>query len=273
MTQNVPAAPALPPRSGTPPRLIGVVHLAPLPGSPRAADSLGEIIRRAVQDARAYYEGGADAVIVENFGDAPFFADRVEPHTIAAMTLAARAVIAAVPLPVGINVLRNDAAAALGIAAMTGAAFIRVNIHTGVMVTDQGIIEGRAAETLRYRRTLGAQVEIWADVLVKHGVPLGPQAIEDAARDAVERGLADAVIVTGSATGLATDPTDVVRVRRVLPETPVYVGSGASPETIPAFLPAASGVIVGTWAKRDGEVHRPVDPARVERLARALRGT
>lgn len=254
------------------PRLVGVVHLAPLPGTPRAALSVDEIIERAVGDARAYHEGGADALIVENFGDAPFFPERVEPHTVAAMTLAVRAVAAQVPLPVGVNVLRNDAAAALGIAAVAGGAFIRVNIHTGVIATDQGIIEGRAAETMRYRSLLGTAVQVWADVLVKHGVPLGPQTIEEAALDAVERGLADAVIVTGVATGRSADPEEVARVRRVLPDTPIYVGSGVAPETIPAFIPAATGVIVGTWAKRDGRVHNPVDPDRVAQLARALGG-
>lgn len=253
-----------------PPRLVGVVHLAPLPGTPRVALSIDEIIERAVADARAYHEGGADALIVENFGDAPFFPERVEPHTIAAMALAVRAVATQVPLPIGVNVLRNDAAAALGIAATAGAKFIRVNVHTGVIATDQGIIEGRAAETLRYRRLLDAPVEIWADVLVKHGVPLGPQTIEEAALDAVERGLADAVIVTGVATGRSADPDDVARVRCVLPETPIYVGSGVNPESIPEFLPVATGVIVGTWAKRDGRVQNPVDPARVARLAEAL---
>jgi len=110
----------------------------------------------------------------------------------------------------------------------------------------------------------------WADVLVKHGVPLGPQTIEEAALDAVERGLADAVIVTGVATGRSANPEDVNRVRRVLPDTAIYVGSGVTPEAIPAFLPAATGVIVGTWAKRDGRVQNPVDPARVARLAEAL---
>lgn len=253
------------------PRLIGVIHLAPLPGSPRGTQALEQIIDAAVADARAYVAGGAEALIVENFGDAPFFKTQVEPHTTAAMALATKAIAETVPLPLGINVLRNDAAAALGIAAMTGARFIRVNVHTGVMVTDQGIIEGQAAATLRYRRRLGAPVEIWADVLVKHGVPLGPQSIEDAALDAVERGLADAVIVTGAATGRATDADDVLRVRRVLPETPIYVGSGVTPETISAVGSAATGFIVGTWAKRDGHVHNPVDPARVEQLTAALR--
>lgn len=249
--------------------VIGVVHLAPLPGAPRNRLSLSEIIEHALHDARAYQSGGASALIVENFGDAPFFKERVPAHTVAAMTVAAREIVTAMPLPLGINVLRNDAAAALGVAAAVGASFIRVNVHSGVMVTDQGIIEGQADETLRLRRQLGADVEIWADALVKHGVPLGEQSLEDAGLDAVERGLADALIITGPGTGRPADPNQLVRLRRVLPSVPLYVGSGATPESIPDFLPYASGFIVGTWAKAGGRIANPVDPERVRKLVEA----
>lgn len=250
--------------------LIGVVHLAPLPGSPLGHRPIDEIIDAALRDAVAYQEGGADGVIIENYGDVPFLKDHVEPHTVAAMTLVVHAVRSMLTIPVGVNVLRNDALAAVGIAALTGTSFIRVNIHTGVMVTDQGIIEGRADRTLRYRKQLGTGVEIWADVLVKHGTPLGPQSIDDAAVDAVDRGLADAVIVTGRATGVAPDPADVARVRAVLPGTPVYIGSGATPETVTHYLPAASGIIVGTWAKVAGRIGNAVDRERVRRLADSM---
>lgn len=253
--------------------LIGVVHLAALPGSPLHSLSMDEITDRAIFDARAYQSGGASSVIVENLGDVPYANEQVEPHVVAAMTLAVDRVMSAVELPVGINVLRNDARTAIGVAAVTGATFVRVNVHTGVMATDQGIIEGRAHDTLRYRALLGGRTQIWADVQVKHGAPIGAIAIEDAAEDAIYRGLADAVIVTGTATGRAADPSDVIRLRKRLPEAAVLVGSGVSPETLPAFSGYASGFIVGTWAKEDGNIRRPVDPHRVAQLAALIRET
>lgn len=251
--------------------VIGVVHLPPLPGSPRASLSMEQIIERALSDARAYEAGGASALIVENFGDAPFRKDRVEPYTVAALALVVSAVRAAVSLPIGVNVLRNDAVAALSVAAVTGASFIRVNVHTGAMLTDQGIIEGRADETLRLRRLLGAPVGVWADVLVKHAAPLGPVSPEEAARDALERGLADALILTGSATGQPADPEELRRLRALFPDAPIFVGSGVTPERVAAFLPAASGFIVGTWAKEEGIIENPVSPNRVEALVRAVK--
>ncbi len=200
------------------------------------------------------------ALIVENFNDIPYFKEQVEPHIVAAITLTVDRIMNEVDLPVGINLLRNDARSALAVAAMTGAAFIRVNVHTGAMVTDQGIIEGQAAQTLRYRQQLGANVEIWADVHVKHGAPIGSMLIEDAAEDALHRGLADALIVTGTGTGRAADPSDLERVRRRLPAARVMIGSGVNPENVGELLPAASGFIVGTWVKQDGDVRQPVDP-------------
>jgi membrane complex biogenesis BtpA family protein len=250
-------------------RLIGVVHLAALPGSPRAVP-LPEAIELAVADAIALEQGGVDAIIVENFNDAPFRPGSVDSHTVAAMTAAVLAVRSAVECDLGVNVLRNDAAAALGIALAADAAFIRVNVHSGAMLTDQGVITGRADETLRLRRLLGAErIQIFADVLVKHAVPIGPLLLEDAVRDAVERGLADAVIVTGNATGRAASPADVQRAVDSC-DVPVYVGSGITAANLADFVPPASGVIIGSWLKRDGDVRNPVDAARVERVRSVL---
>src|SRR5262249_15073629 len=155
------------------------------------------LIEFAVHDARAYERGGAHALFIENFGDVPFTKGHVGPETIAAMAAAGRAIREAVKLPVGFNVLRNDACAALALCAACGGSFIRVNVHTGAMLTDQGLIEGNAYETLRYRQRICPEAAIFADVHVKHAVPLGDWTIEDSARDTVERGLADALIISG----------------------------------------------------------------------------
>lgn len=254
----------------TPLRLIGVVHLPALPGSPLATLPLAECVARAVTDARALEAGGADAVLVENFNDMPFHAERVAPHTAAAMTVACLRVREAVNCALGVNVLRNDAAAALGIAASCAADFIRVNVHVGALLTDQGVITGRADETLRLRRALGAErVRIFADVLVKHAVPLGPLTLAQATQDTVERGLADAVIVTGAATGAAASPDDV-RAAVAASAAPVYLGSGVTAANLRDYIPPATGCIVGTALKRDGDIANPVDVERVRALRAAL---
>lgn len=252
------------------PTFVGVVHLPPLPGSPRPSPGLDAIVARATADAVTLARGGADAVIVENFGDAPFDGDQVAPYTVAAMTRVCLAVRAAAPsLKLGVNVLRNDARAALSIAHAVGGSFVRVNVHVGAMVTDQGVLEGKARATLLERARLGASVAIVADVRVKHAVPLGNPDLADLARDTVHRGLAETVVVTGSGTGRRADPADWRTVRDAVPTTPVWIGSGFDPESASAF-PGLAGAIVGTWLHEDQDLSAPLAVDRVVVIRKAL---
>src|SRR3970282_839750 len=116
---------------GTPRALIGMVHLLPLPGSPRWGGSMAEVADRALADARALEAGGLHAPLVENHGDAPFTAGRVDAATAAAMTAVISEIRRNVRLPLGVNVLKNDSQSALAIAAATSACFIRVNSPVG----------------------------------------------------------------------------------------------------------------------------------------------
>jgi membrane complex biogenesis BtpA family protein len=228
------------------------------------------VVDHAVADARAYERGGADAVIVENFGDAPFTPKAVAPETVAAMAVAGQAVRDAVSLPLGFNVLRNDGHAALALCAAAGGSFLRVNVLSGAMVTDQGLIEGCAYELLRLRRTLAPHVKIFADVHVKHASPLAPMPIEIAAVDAWERGGADALVLSGTGTGAATDLGEVERVRAACPDAKLAIGSGIHAGTVKQYLRFVDTVIVGSSLKRGGKLHAPVDPKRVATLAKLI---
>src|SRR5947208_3328985 len=116
-----------------------------------------------------------------------------------------------------------------------------------------------------------ANAAIFADVGGKHAVPLGPVDLDQTARDLVHRGLADALVVSGPATGQATPLTDVKRVRSAVADVPLLIGSGVTAETIAELLSVADGVIVGTSVKRNGDVRLPVERARVEKLVAAAR--
>jgi len=253
------------------PSLIGMIHLPPLPGSPANRWPLARICQQACRDARALADAGFDAVIIENFGDAPFRPDRVDPHTVACMTAAAEAVSREIAIPVGINALRNDPIAALAVAAACGAAFIRVNVHVGACLADQGILQGRADETLRFRRRIGCQAAVLADVHVKHARPLAPQPIAEAAEETAYRGRADGLIVSGPATGRPAAMEDLRAVRAAVPDRPLLVGSGASAETVRDLLTVADGVIVGTAIKYDACTTSPVDPDRAAAFVAAAR--
>jgi membrane complex biogenesis BtpA family protein len=168
---------------------------------------------------------------------------------------------------------------ALGIAAACGLGrgkhpgFVRVNVHCGTYVTDQGVIEGEAYHSLRYRQALAApKVEILADVLVKHASPLADISPSAATHDCIDRGLADGVIVTGMATGAAVSSSMLSEVVAAAGKKPVLIGSGFSPEQAQQLAPLVQGAFVGTWVKQGGRVENPVDLERVQELVAAVRG-
>jgi uncharacterized protein len=251
--------------------IIGVVHLQPLPTSPRWGGSLKAVIDRAEQEATALASGGVDGIIVENFFDAPFAKDCVDPAIVSAMSLVVQRLMQMVTLPIGINVLRNDAHSAMAIATCVRAQFIRVNVLTGVMATDQGLIEGQAHQLLRYRRELGSDVKILADVLVKHARPLGSPNLTTAVQETIERGLADGIILSGWATGSPPSLEDLELASAAANNTPVFIGSGADWENIPRLIQAADGVIVSSSLKRRGKIEQPIDPIRVSQFVEAMR--
>ena len=257
--------------------LIGVVHLPALPGDVRYdGRCVDEIVAFALADAKALVEGGADAMIIENFGSTPFpkgtREEPMPPHHTAIMTCVAHEIKKAYPdIVLGINCLRNDALAALGIAVAVGAAFIRVNVLSGAYVTDQGVIEGCAYEALRYRQQLGANhIAILADILVKHASPLAPTSAADATKDTLHRGGADAVIVTGAGTGEPVDRRVLEEVYRAADGAPILLGSGTKVETLANYCTFIKGAIVGTSLKIDGKIANAVDAARVRRMSDTL---
>ncbi len=247
-------------------KIIGVVHLLPLPGSPGALP-IDKVKERAIQDAQNLHSGGVHGILIENYGDAPFYPERVPPHTVAFMTRIALRIADEFSLPLGINVLRNDALSALSIACAVHADFIRVNVLSGTYVTDQGVISGIAHKLLRWREFLGCKVDILADIRVKHASPLGSFTLEEEVENLVSRALADGIIVTGRRCGEAPWKEELQTIR-TLCKKPVVIGSGLKPETA-ELMKYADAAIVGTYF-RDGSLSKPVDRKRVEELMSAL---
>jgi membrane complex biogenesis BtpA family protein len=253
--------------------VIGVVHLLPLPSSANYNGQIEQIVTKAEQEATAIATARLDGLIIENFYDIPFYKDHVDPAVVAAMSLITKRIMHVTNVPIGINVLRNDARSALAIALCTGAKFIRVNILTGAMVTDSGIIEAAAPALLPYRELIKARdVKIFADVMVKHAYPLGnPLALADIAKETVYRGMADALIVSGVATGAPPSVKDFEIIKKALPDVPVFVGSGLNKENAKDILSVADGAIVATSIKRDHGIKSTIDITKAEQLLETIR--
>ncbi|WP_049971885.1 BtpA/SgcQ family protein [Haladaptatus cibarius] len=252
--------------------IVGMVHLSALPGSPDYGGSFDAIRTRALTDVHALESGGVDAIMVENFGDSPFYPDDVPKHVVASMTRIVTELRQAVDCPLGVNVLRNDAESALSIATAGGADFIRVNVHTGARLTDQGVVEGNAHETLRLRDEIDSGVKILADIDVKHSAPLAERPLTELVDETLGRGRADGLVVSGVGTGHEVD-TDllesVVSVRdEASSDASVLVGSGTTTENVADLLEIADGAIVGTALKEEGKTTNEVDESRVSELVR-----
>lgn len=246
--------------------VIGVIHLLPLPGSPRYGGNLETILRAARTAANTFWEAGFDGVMLENFCDVPFFPDHVDPHVVALAGVLVKEFRRRGPC--GVNLLRNAARDAMAAAFAGGGDYIRVNVHSGAAVTDQGLLTGKAYETVRYRSLLGAGVRILADVHVKHAEPLVPRDPVEEALDCVERGLADGIIATGPRTGVPADLSQAEKLKAALPATPLFLGSGVSVDNVAAALRVADGIIVSTSLESETGV---VDQARAKAFMEAAR--
>lgn len=259
------------------PQLVGVIHLPALVGAPSSSGiaptaCLRDAGFRAIEEAKLLVKSGFEGIILENFGDAPFYSDQVPPETVASLSVIAAAVREFCRIPIGLNVLRNDARSALAIASVVGCDFIRVNVLTGVAATDQGLIQGRAEFLLRERARLNSSVAILSDIQVKHAVTLSSHDIAHSLEDTVSRGLADGVIVTGAGTGKVVDPAIFEKSCEVAKSlgVPLYVGSGAQISALPALRKQGAGVIVSSSLRKGGRAGAPLDAKKVRDFAKAF---
>jgi hypothetical protein len=251
--------------------LLGMLHLPPLPGSPHYAGNMQAVIDAALHDAKILSEAGFAGLIIENLGDAPYYPDHVPAETVAAMSVVAAHVRQFTKLPIGVNVLRNDAQSAIAIATAAGLQFIRVNILIGTSVTDQGIISGQAHLVARARQRLRADnVLIFADIRVKHAAPLVDRELAQEIDDLFERALADAIIVSGTGSGKPVDANFLREVKKLSDARPVLIGSGLNLENARELLAVADGAIVGSSIKIEGKIHHRIDQESACKLVEIL---
>jgi len=244
--------------------VIGVVHLPPLPGSPDYMGSFEDVLERAVRDVKNLVENGVDAIIVENFMDTPYSIRVRNPETIAAFSIISWELKKIVDCPIGLNLLRNSGPEAYAIACIINADFIRVNALVEHIWAPEGLLTPVAREIMLKRRSLNCyDVAVFADVNVKHGKPV--MDLDMAVREAITRGKADAVIVTGKHTSEPPDPSTAYYVKSIS-DKPVVIGSGITPDNIRLYWDLADGFIVGTYFKVKSITTNPVDPSKVRRL-------
>jgi uncharacterized protein len=239
------------------PRLVGMIHLPALPGT-AAWDGTPQrsIADAARSDAATLQSAGFDAVMVQNSLDRPT-RERIDTLGVAQMSSIVTLVHESINIEVGVNVVKNDGPAAMAIAAASGADFVRVKVLTGAVLSAEGVVTGCAGETHRIRTASGAVPSIWADVYEPTSRPLLSDDFDAAVADALDFGLADAVIVTA---GTATQTLELARrVRRGRAGAHVVIGGRIDASTVAEALACADTVIIGSALKRVPGIHGRVD--------------
>lgn len=245
--------------------VIGMLHLPPLPGSPvYNGQGLKAVIERALYDAAELQEGGVDALEVENFSDPTYYPMEVGSELTAAMAVISDHVRRAASVPVGICVLA-DPKASLSVAHAVGAKFVRATFFTEASVDVSGLVLPKPHELLRFRKFLDPSIKIFTDVHIKHSAPLVNRPLYDSALDA-KYFLSDAIVISGTHTGVETKLEDIHEAKRAVEDFPVLVGSGFNKENAHKILQYADGAIVGTSLKTNGVSSNVVDRKRVKEL-------
>ncbi|MBO0860727.1 MAG: BtpA/SgcQ family protein [Chloracidobacterium sp.] len=247
--------------------IIGVIHVAALPGVPASALPMSEIIAQATREAAIYRDCGVDGVIIENMHDTPYLRGSVGPEIVAAMAIIGATVKTESRLPTGIQILAGANIEAMAVAHAANLDFIRAEGFAFAHVADEGVIQSSAATLLRYRKMIGAdRVQVWADIKKKHSshaitadISLGATA------EAVEFMRADAVIITGSVTGDAPKLADAMEAKAHC-RLPALLGSGVDADNIADFFQTADGFIIGSFFKAGGKWANPVEAERVKSM-------
>lgn len=252
--------------------LIGMVHCPAFPGAPRYRGAgMDTIYDACMRDAEALVEGGMHGILIENHGDIPFSKPEDIGHeTPAFMSVVTDRIARAVGVPLGINVLANAPIPAFAIAMAGGAKFIRVNQWANAYVANEGFMEGRAAEAMRYRSALRAEhIKVFADSHVKHGAHAitADRTIEELTRDLAFFD-ADGVIATGQRTGSSATIEEIEEIGKAT-HLPLLVGSGVSEGNIVEILKRTQGVIVASSLKQGGVWWNPVELGRVRSFVAA----
>jgi uncharacterized protein len=254
---------------------IAMAHLPPLPGTPLYDEKGGPsgIVESVQRDVEILTAAGFDGILFCNEGDRPY----TLKASFEGVAMMARVVAEVAPddRPFGVDYLW-DAEAALAVAAVSGASFVR-EVMTGVYESDMGLWAPDAAKVLRYRRHLDAQgVALFMNITPEFASTIGTRDVATTARSVSVSSLADAILVSGPMAG-AEPSVDAVREakRGCGEETPVFANTGVKSTNVKDFLAVADGVIVGSDLKVDGSTWNPVDPERAERFmseANELRG-
>ena len=256
-------------KSGRKP-VVGMVQLGPLAGSSRyKGGRIEETLDNALTEAEVLASNGIDVLMVQNLGDLPVGA-RATSAQVAWMTRIATEVRLRFSMPVGLNLLENDAEAMFAVASAARADFVRIKVYVGAMMTPFGIESGQAFAAIRARNACDAgDVAIFADVHDRTSAPIASGGFAEDVEYAIRLGGADGLVLTGKSYDQTLEFVDVAR--KHIGTAPVLVGGGVHAMNFAEVARVADGVIVSSSLKDSNDAFGKFGPAKVQAFMEEVR--
>lgn len=247
--------------------VVSMCHMGALPGSPLydSEGGISKLIDDALSDIHKLQDGGVDAIMFGNENDRPYLLEAT-PESIAAYTAVVQACKPELKVPFGVNYLW-DPTASIAIAVATQAKWVR-EIFTGVFASDMGVWAPNAARPARLKRDLDRNdLKLFFNINAEFAHSLDQRPIELRAKSAIFSSLADAILVSGPITGQPADASDLRKVAEAVGEmVPVFANTGVNVDNVSDVMSVASGCIIGSHFKVDGDTWNAVDGDRVKRF-------
>jgi membrane complex biogenesis BtpA family protein len=232
--------------------VIGMVHLAPLPGTPFYQEgTLEQTLRDAVADATALDRGGADGCLIQTVDRVYPAGDEADYARVAAIATITQAVADATgpEFQIGVQIMVNALKASVAVAKVCGGSFIRCAALVGATPSAAGMIDANPYDFLTYRNAINAQhVKLIAEVNSRHFRGLGERSTAEIARMAARAG---AAAVEVAHMDEETNARLVQEVKQAMPQLPVILGGHTTHGNVARRLAEADGVFVGACLKRD----------------------
>lgn len=218
--------------------IIGMIHVF--------EDTHKRQIEQAIEDLDRL-QPYVDGVLIENYGWGYENTNIAEQQTANRIQKTAIEVINKSRIPVGINLLPNDYEKAFQICAATGARFIQLDHITGEFQRCDSVAPAHFNSIRkRYR-----DIIVFGGIHPKYYRLLNPRTSISQSANKAKR-LAHAIVVTGEKTGGATGLDDLYRVKKVLCNKPLVIGSGLTAQNALEQLAIADAAIVGSAFKTNG---------------------
>ena len=230
--------------------IIGCIHLLPMVTTPYYESGLFEkSVEKAIHDAKALYNGGANGCIIQNIDKVFTNTDDVDYALVACMSVIGNEVRHATgpDFKVGVQIMWNAISPSLAAYKAAGADWTRCSVLAGESYSTFGPLVGQPFKVQKYRKLLDMpEFEMLAEVAGYHNIvdnPYDPAKLITKAQEVLRCG-ADAVEMSHGDEELNNRMEQDLK--KAIPGIKIILGGHTSVENVHSRLVHADGAVVGS---------------------------